>query len=85
MWQQYTRDTTTANERGFDSIFSDFDHALTAYVVAEIETQVCIILILYNANCNQNENTLIEVRFFLSNMNRLNLCQMKRQKHRFIN
>ncbi|VDI42819.1 deleted in malignant brain tumors 1 protein [Mytilus galloprovincialis] len=40
MWQQYTRDTTTANERGFDSIFSDFDHALTAYVVAEIETQV---------------------------------------------
>ncbi|XP_076108645.1 uncharacterized protein LOC143076690 [Mytilus galloprovincialis] len=39
MTQQYIKDTKTASYRGFDSIFSDFDHALNAYVLAEKETQ----------------------------------------------
>ncbi|XP_052073342.1 uncharacterized protein LOC127711354 isoform X2 [Mytilus californianus] len=39
MTRQYIKDTKTAAYRGFDSIFSDFDHALNAYVLAEKETQ----------------------------------------------
>ncbi|OPL20258.1 hypothetical protein AM593_01306, partial [Mytilus galloprovincialis] len=39
MMQQYITDTNTAADRGFNSIFSDFDHALNAYVLAEQETQ----------------------------------------------
>ncbi|XP_063448433.1 uncharacterized protein LOC134727966 [Mytilus trossulus] len=39
MMQQYITDTKTAEDRGFNSIFSDFDHALNAYVLAEQETQ----------------------------------------------
>ncbi|CAC5421094.1 unnamed protein product [Mytilus coruscus] len=39
MMQQYIKDTKTAADRGFNSIFSDFDHALNAYVLAEQETQ----------------------------------------------
>ncbi|XP_071178470.1 uncharacterized protein [Mytilus edulis] len=39
MMQQYIIDTNTAADRGFNSIFSDFDHALNAYVLAEQETQ----------------------------------------------
>ncbi|XP_052075242.1 uncharacterized protein LOC127712685 isoform X3 [Mytilus californianus] len=39
MMQQYIKDTKTAADRGFNSIFSHFDHALNAYVLAEQETQ----------------------------------------------
>lgn len=44
--KQYIHDTNTAKQRGFDSIFSDFDHAMYAYRKAETEEQVCFILYL---------------------------------------
>lgn len=45
MMQQYIKDTKTAADRGFNSIFSNFDHALNAYVLAEQETQVSIFIL----------------------------------------
>ena len=40
MAAQYTRDTETAKQRGFNSIFDDFDHATHEYKVAEQNDKV---------------------------------------------
>lgn len=46
MEAQYTRDTETAKQRGFNSIFDDFDHATHEYKVAEQIDKVSDILVL---------------------------------------
>ena len=46
MEAQYTRDTETAKQRGFNSIFDDFDHAVHEYKVAEQDDKVGYIFML---------------------------------------
>ena len=46
MEAQYTRDTETAKQRGFNSIFDDFDHATHEYKVAEQDDKVGYIFML---------------------------------------
>ena len=46
MEAQYTRDTETAKQRGFNSIFDDFDHAAHEYKIAEQEDKVGYIFML---------------------------------------